>query len=280
MRHHLLARPRLSREQHRRLGRGHFRRLRQHVAPAFGGANRCVAALGLELRREQRHPGVETGRSLLSGDALLLFLRQALVRERQGDEVGDPPPRRHVGFRVRIRGVRKEVQKAQHVAAQAHRQPQPRRVPERDPRRTGVPLERLVHAARGGAHRPLEPCGLSRDPAEAAEDREVLLRQAGRRRRKGTPEQRGSLCLFGNGYDAVPLAGVADQAEQEAIVRDGLASQHGNAGKDLVDIEALRQDAQERSQGLVGRGGSHLAKIFYAPVGFRAPLARPRARRQ
>src|SRR3989441_5502658 len=68
--------------------------------------------------------------------------------------------------------------------------------------------------------------------------------------------------IFGMGQNPVALAILRDQAEHQAIVRDGLAGQRGDLGKYLTDVEALRQDVQQRSEDLFGRGGTHLPDIL------------------
>src|SRR3989449_8071155 len=87
----------------RRLSRGHFRGLTQHVAPGSRGADRRVTSLGLELRREASDPRFEADGPFLGCGAPAFFLGQALLGERQGYKVGDAPPRWHVRFRVGIR---------------------------------------------------------------------------------------------------------------------------------------------------------------------------------
>jgi hypothetical protein len=60
------------------------------------------------------------------------------------------------------------------------------------------------------------------------------------------------------GQDADALAILRDEAEHQAIVRGRLAGQRGDLHEDLTDVEVLRQDVQQRSEGLSDRAGGHL----------------------
>src|SRR2546425_2412611 len=54
--------------------------------------------------------------------------------------------------------------------------------------------------------------------------------------------------IFGMGQNPVALAILRDQAEHQAIVRDGLAGQRGDLGKYLTDVEALRRSEEHTSE--------------------------------
>ncbi len=133
-----------------------------------------MALRGFQLRREPGHAPLELDGALLGLGAPPLLLGQALMSERQGYEVGDPACRRHVGFRILLRRVGQNVQKAQDSAAQAHREAHPRVVPP-GPRHIGVPLERLIDSARLGTQLTRAPPRLPRQLLDVMGDREVLL---------------------------------------------------------------------------------------------------------
>jgi hypothetical protein len=119
-RHDLLARSRLSEQQHGRLRGRDLRRLREHLAPGRGLADHAaVPGAGVQLIGERLDARLElegAGRGRLRP---LRRLQSPLAREAEGEPVRDPPGDREVRRPVERRRPRKEVERSRELALQA-----------------------------------------------------------------------------------------------------------------------------------------------------------------
>jgi hypothetical protein len=86
---HLLARSRLAGDENRRLRGGHPSDVEQDVPPGGGDSHHELSAVVLHFPRERLDRRLEPPGALagLGGDAA--FLRKTMVREREGQPIGD-----------------------------------------------------------------------------------------------------------------------------------------------------------------------------------------------